>query len=142
MIRRPPSSTQSRSSAASDVYKRQVFPFERVPGADSDLRIEVWAIDPEDSSNDLLLDSCDSKADNVEHIHVPMLAEYRVYELVVSYADGAGQTAVMSEPYGLAWAVAEKPGLQSILWHDLNACLLYTSPSPRDRTRSRMPSSA
>ena len=25
---------------------------------------------------------------------------------------------------------------------DLNNCLLYTSPSPRDRTRSRMPSSA
>jgi small subunit ribosomal protein S8 len=24
----------------------------------------------------------------------------------------------------------------------LNYCLLYTSPSPRDRTRSRMPSSA
>ena len=28
-----------------------------------------------------------------------------------------------------------------ILWK-LNSCLLYTSPSPRDRTRSRMPSSA
>ena len=25
---------------------------------------------------------------------------------------------------------------------DFNTCLLYTSPSPRDRTRSRMPSSA
>ena len=25
---------------------------------------------------------------------------------------------------------------------DLKGCLLYTSPSPRDRTRSRMPSSA
>ena len=25
---------------------------------------------------------------------------------------------------------------------DINTCLLYTSPSPRDRTRSRMPSSA
>ena len=25
---------------------------------------------------------------------------------------------------------------------DVKACLLYTSPSPRDRTRSRMPSSA
>ena len=25
---------------------------------------------------------------------------------------------------------------------ELDACLLYTSPSPRDRTRSRMPSSA
>ena len=27
-------------------------------------------------------------------------------------------------------------------WWDTYACLLYTSPSPRDRTRSRMPSSA
>ena len=26
--------------------------------------------------------------------------------------------------------------------HKFNSCLLYTSPSPRDRTRSRMPSSA
>ena len=26
--------------------------------------------------------------------------------------------------------------------HGIKACLLYTSPSPRDRTRSRMPSSA
>ena len=26
--------------------------------------------------------------------------------------------------------------------HTPDACLLYTSPSPRDRTRSRMPSSA
>ena len=26
--------------------------------------------------------------------------------------------------------------------HKLSTCLLYTSPSPRDRTRSRMPSSA
>ena len=28
------------------------------------------------------------------------------------------------------------------LHHDSDPCLLYTSPSPRDRTRSRMPSSA
>ena len=27
-------------------------------------------------------------------------------------------------------------------WLDREVCLLYTSPSPRDRTRSRMPSSA
>ena len=27
-------------------------------------------------------------------------------------------------------------------WWDPQGCLLYTSPSPRDRTRSRMPSSA
>ena len=28
------------------------------------------------------------------------------------------------------------------LWKDLHTCLLYTSPSPRDRQKSRMPSSA
>ena len=28
------------------------------------------------------------------------------------------------------------------VWESLYGCLLYTSPSPRDRTRSRMPSSA
>ena len=28
------------------------------------------------------------------------------------------------------------------IWNGIYTCLLYTSPSPRDRTRSRMPSSA
>ena len=32
--------------------------------------------------------------------------------------------------------------LDTILFGPFYACLLYTSPSPRDRTRSRMPSSA
>ena len=44
----------------------------------------------------------------------------------------------------LHWALAISPELdetrQPIDW--LVTCLLYTSPSPRDRTRSRMPSSA
>ena len=34
------------------------------------------------------------------------------------------------------------PGLLRDSLRLLEACLLYTSPSPRDRTRSRMPSSA
>ena len=34
-------------------------------------------------------------------------------------------------------------GYKNIITKDLSdLCLLYTSPSPRDRTRSRMPSSA
>ena len=38
---------------------------------------------------------------------------------------------------------AIKPGARRIHTHaENNLCLLYTSPSPRDRTRSRMPSSA
>ena len=34
------------------------------------------------------------------------------------------------------------PILQGMLRRGFTTCLLYTSPSPRDRTRSRMPSSA
>ena len=37
---------------------------------------------------------------------------------------------------GVYWNV------QDTLFEDIDSCLLYTSPSPRDRTRSRMPSSA
>ena len=33
-------------------------------------------------------------------------------------------------------------GVCKYCYHKKNVCLLYTSPSPRDRTRSRMPSSA
>jgi|GEM_PF-3890328 len=33
-------------------------------------------------------------------------------------------------------------GIQLFAKQKLKGCLLYTSPSPRDRTRSRMPSSA
>ena len=32
--------------------------------------------------------------------------------------------------------------LNSVKFHKMNYCLLYTSPSPRDRQKSRMPSSA
>ena len=97
-------------------YSRE-YPFERIEGTDSDLRIEVYAIDPENSGNDQWLDSCDSKLDNVEHIHIPILPEYNTYELVVSYGDMKNP---VSERYAVAWTVGEKPDGDDILWHDLN----------------------
>ena len=42
---------------------------------------------------------------------------------------------------GNARVQAEKDRISTALGED-GSCLLYTSPSPRDRTRSRMPSSA
>ena len=44
---------------------------------------------------------------------------------------------------GTSWAQA-KNNLQDAIesLHDYMTCLLYTSPSPRDRQKSRMPSSA
>ena len=45
--------------------------------------------------------------------------------------------------YGIWASELEELGLESLLSHRWSkTCLLYTSPSPRDRTTSRMPSSA
>ena len=90
-IRRPPRSTLDRSSAASDVYKRQE----------------------------------------------EMIAA-GVAAIVV-----LGGTANL----GVATKAAVDAGIpvfgsDAAYLGDTGACLLYTSPSPRDRTRSRMPSSA
>ena len=59
---------------------------------------------------------------NVKDVYVKFATEGQVG---VSYIAEAGTGAIMD------FTGAEN-----------NACLLYTSPSPRDRTRSRMPSSA
>ena len=41
------------------------------------------------------------------------------------------------------WTRKKLPSNCEKLWlYNICSCLLYTSPSPRDRTRSRMPSSA
>ena len=59
--------------------------------------------------------------------------------VLVVVADGVGVA-----PPGASNAVTEAvtPTLDLLTSGELYTCLLYTSPSPRDRTRSRMPSSA
>lgn len=103
-------------------HYRKEYPFERLPDSDSDLRLELWAVDPVNSNNDLLLDYSDSRADNVEHIQIETLPEYTLYEIVVSYSDlDVRITSAVSEGYGVAWNVDEKLVDESIFWHDLNA---------------------
>ena len=47
-----------------------------------------------------------------------------------------------SQIYFNAWMMAARFFPQITFYSYTKSCLLYTSPSPRDRTRSRMPSSA
>ena len=66
----------------------------------------------------------------------------------------AGVLALLVLPLGWIWAQAQQVEQVNILMpapfadaskglvEQFNACLLYTSPSPRDMRRSRMPSSA
>src|SRR5665213_2080982 len=62
-----------------------------------------------------------------------------------SYENGEGVSKDMQRAYQLYCRAAKKGDAEAqydIGWMYFNGCLLYTSPSPRDRQKSRMPSSA
>ena len=104
MIRRPPRSTQSRSSAASDVYKRQPTNCtSTLTGRTRYLSKVPWII------------SLSSRAMR------PKKIEYRL-------------TLTMYSPYSIIKSPTVQlptvPNLQDTML--ICACLLYTSPSPRD----------
>ena len=101
MIRRPPRSTLDRSSAASDVYKRQDINL-AIDDAIAEGKIEV---DKDKDKVKLLVDPEITFDSDLANKLLRTMQHYEAKELNIT-------------------------------------CLLYTSPSPRDRTRSRMPSSA
>ena len=75
------------------------------------------------------------------HIRIVMLYDYvgrptqRIFDLISTLVIVTFAAAVI---YG-GWEDAHR---SFTTWERFATCLLYTSPSPRDRTRSRMPSSA
>jgi hypothetical protein len=97
------------------------YPFERLPYKNSDLRLEVWAVDPANSGKDLLVDYSDSRVDNVEHVSFATVAGCTQYRLVVACANLNGQVQTTGERYALAWSVQQKSHEDNILWYDLNA---------------------
>src|SRR5450756_3259936 len=113
MIRRPPRSTQSRSSAASDVYKRQVYVSLPTVGQD---------VAAGDACGEL------ESTKSVSEVFSP------VDGVVSAVNDHLADTpeTVNSDPYGAGWLfeieLAEDADLDDLLDSD---CILYTSPSPR-----------
>ncbi|MHC4425793.1 MAG: S8 family serine peptidase [Planctomycetota bacterium] len=100
----------------------RAYPFARMPKKDSNLRLELRAVDPANSNNYYSLDHSDSSVDNVEHIHVSAHAEYTDYEIVLSFSDIDDQEEPdVTQRYGLAWNVSNKQEPDSIFWYDLNA---------------------
>jgi hypothetical protein len=112
----------SKILAATVVWNRHYadeYPFENLPEKDADIRLELWAMDPQNPGFGYLLDYSDSASDNVEHIYYPADMQYRHYELIVSY--GSNQTETPEQNYAVAWDVSEKQNNDNILWYDLNA---------------------
>jgi len=100
----------------------KVYPFESLLAEDSNLRLEIWAVDSNNSNNNYLLDYSDSEVDNVEHIYCRADPNYANYEIVVSCSDTDYQTDMdAAEQYSLAWNISESRDSDSIFWHDLNS---------------------
>jgi hypothetical protein len=103
-------------------HYNDVYPFESLPEKDANLRLEVWAVNPDNPDEDYLLDYSDSNVDNVEHVHCSADANYSSYEIVVSHASVAeANEAGQMQSYGLAWNVSEMPKGKGIAWYDLTA---------------------
>jgi len=107
----------------------RAYPFKPAPDRDSNLRLELWAVDPDNHSNDYLLDYSDSSVDNVEHIHAATDAGYTDYEIVLSFSDDEDQMeSAASQRYGMAWSISDRQEADSIFWYDLNADGIVNEP--------------
>ena len=110
------------ATAVWNKHYNNVYPFEQTPEKDANLRLELWAVDPNDPNRNYLLDYSDSRVDNVEHIYAQGDANYTNYELIVSFSDIDDPNQIpTAERYGLAWNVSNKQDSNNILWYDLNA---------------------
>ena len=78
---------------------------------------------------DLLRDACDLLIDRM-HIEMDRLKTDHIH---ISHRN---------QRYHIAKQYDAIDGLEKYVFGDVMACLLYTSPSPRDQRGSRMPSSA
>eukprot|EP00831_Metopus_contortus_P042368 TRINITY_DN33549_c0_g1_i1.p1 TRINITY_DN33549_c0_g1~~TRINITY_DN33549_c0_g1_i1.p1 ORF type:complete len:139 (+),score=28.51 TRINITY_DN33549_c0_g1_i1:97-513(+) len=138
MIRRPPRSTQGVSSAASDVYKRQVhgdtkwYPRKK---------IEVMRAKLEGRHPVLIIIDELAESEHGARPYFPRLKNSLIHtteDIAKDLNDGVTR---LSEPQQITECIIEmahNPDILGRTW----TCLLYTSPSPRDLSTSRMPSSA
>ena len=98
------------------------YPFQPLPEKDADLRLELWAVDPNQPQKDYLLDYSDSPVDNVEHIYCRADPNYTDYEIVVSFSNpGDPNNIERAQDYAVAWNLSQAPEKNSIFWYDLNA---------------------
>ena len=109
MIRRPPRSTLDRSSAASDVYKRQAID-----------RVEILKVK--------------NSGEQIETVKHNLNPRSELKKIVIPTSEG-----LLFFDVNEIINIEAQSNYSYIYFKD---CLLYTSPSPRDRTRSLMPSSA
>ena len=76
--------------------------------------------------------------DNLPKIYGIYTGGFLGFIILMAIAEGAGMSAKMIGIFFVAFTVF----IYALIGYLSRTCLLYTSPSPRDRQKSRMPSSA
>ena len=110
------------TTAVWNKHYNNIYPFEPEPQKDSNLRLELWAVDPNNPDNDYLLDYSDSTIDNVEHIYTHADPNYNNYEIILSFSEIDNNTEMATiQNYALTWNISDKQDNNSIFWYDLNA---------------------
>eukprot|EP00831_Metopus_contortus_P010943 TRINITY_DN14300_c0_g1_i3.p1 TRINITY_DN14300_c0_g1~~TRINITY_DN14300_c0_g1_i3.p1 ORF type:complete len:147 (+),score=35.28 TRINITY_DN14300_c0_g1_i3:126-566(+) len=146
MIRRPPRSTQGVSSAASDVYKRQVstqstWGKQKMRQEESDIKFNMNNEDKKlmDYYHKAIMEDKMSRGGSWGSNFY-----YKLNESPESQ-ENHGELIYRELPKNVyVWHLC-LTNINVILlstWGEVYTCLLYTSPSPRDLSTSRMPSSA
>lgn len=92
------------------------FPYEPQYDKDNDLQLEFWAIDPDNTQRNILLDISDSVNDNLEHIYFEVDPDYTNYRLVVRQSNLKSS----SQNYAIAWTAGQDTSAGNPFWYDLN----------------------
>ena len=100
-------------------YQNQ-YPFGHLLEKDTNLRLELWGIDPNNPDNETLVDFCDSLNDNVEHIYFKSDERFSSYWLRILFSESQIVEADTQQRYALAWSVGSDTSADNQWWHDLN----------------------
>ena len=76
------------------------------------------------------------------HTDLVERASHLFDQIIVAVGTNAQKNNSMTTERRVALAQEVLDHVENVSVESFDTCLLYTSPSPRDRTRSRMPSSA
>ncbi len=101
------------------VYKNE-FPFKHDLKKDTDLRLELWGVDPNEAVEDTLLDVSDSINDNVEHIYFRCGDSFAAYRICVRFNEQQELTDTTRQRFAVAFRVTEDTATGNRWWHDLN----------------------
>jgi hypothetical protein len=101
------------------VYQN-TYPFNHILEKDADFRLELWGVDPNDSNNNVLLDTSDSVNDNVEHIYFVCNPNYTAYAIHVKFNNPQPDEPPVEHRFAVCWSVGPDRQADNPWWYDLN----------------------